>query len=111
MFQDEIFVALTNCKLWVLDRNVFQVIMMRSGLQRQQEIVSFLRSVPDLKNLSEEKLAKIGDALEVRLLFFRTSVHFPLVMRCYRWNTIRLEVTSYTKEKLAIHSTCCTKAR
>ncbi|OWA51390.1 cGMP-dependent protein kinase, isozyme 1 [Hypsibius exemplaris] len=57
--------ALTDTKLWVLDRSVFQVIMMRSGLQRQEEIVNFLRSVPDLKNLDEEKLAKVADALEV----------------------------------------------
>ena len=56
---------MTDAKLWVLDRSVFQVIMMRSGLQRQEEIVNFLRIVPDLRNLDEEKLAKIADALEV----------------------------------------------
>lgn len=46
-----IYSALTHAKLWVLDRSVFQVIMMRSGLQRQEEIIRFLRSVPDLKNV------------------------------------------------------------
>jgi len=52
-------------RVWVLDRRVFQQIMMCTGLQRRENSVNFLRSVPLLKNLSEELLAKIADVLEL----------------------------------------------
>lgn len=39
--------------------------MMRTGLQRIEENISFLRSVPLLQNLSHTLLAKIADVLEV----------------------------------------------
>lgn len=57
--------AVTNAKVWVLDRSAFQVIMMRTGIQRQEENINFLRSVPLLQNLSNEILAKMADVLEV----------------------------------------------
>lgn len=49
----------------MLDRKVFQQIMVRTGLQRLQDNINFLRSVPLLQNLSNEVLAKIADVLEV----------------------------------------------
>lgn len=49
----------------MLDRRVFQQIMMRTGMQRIEENISFLRSVPLLQNLSNNLLAKIADVLEV----------------------------------------------
>ncbi|XP_052837847.1 cGMP-dependent protein kinase, isozyme 1 isoform X2 [Drosophila gunungcola] len=52
-------------RVWVLDRRVFQQIMMCTGLQRIENSVNFLRSVPLLKNLSDELLAKIADVLEL----------------------------------------------
>ncbi|KAH8237877.1 hypothetical protein KR032_004901 [Drosophila birchii] len=52
-------------RVWVLDRRVFQQIMMCTGLQRIENSVNFLRSVPLLRNLSEELLAKIADVLEL----------------------------------------------
>lgn len=57
--------ALTDVRVWVLDRRVFQAIMMKTGLQRQEENIKFLRSVQLLQNLPTEKLAKIADVLEV----------------------------------------------
>lgn len=39
--------------------------MMRTGIQRMQENVAFLKSVPLLKNLSNDVLTKIADVLEV----------------------------------------------
>ncbi|CAC5402187.1 cAMP-dependent protein kinase catalytic subunit,cAMP-dependent protein kinase type 2,Putative serine/threonine-protein kinase PRKY,cGMP-dependent protein kinase 2,cAMP-dependent protein kinase type 3,cAMP-dependent protein kinase catalytic subunit gamma,Ribosomal protein S6 kinase beta-1,cAMP-dependent protein kinase catalytic subunit alpha,Ribosomal protein S6 kinase beta,Protein kinase 3,cGMP-dependent protein kinase, isozyme 2 forms cD5/T2,Serine/threonine-protein kinase sck2,cGMP-dependent protein kina len=57
--------ALTDIRVWVLDRRVFQAIMMKTGLQRQEENIKFLRSVPLLQNLPTDKLAKIADVLEV----------------------------------------------
>lgn len=57
--------AVTESKVWMLDRKVFQQIMMRTGLQRLQDNINFLKSVPLLQNLSNEVLAKIADVLEV----------------------------------------------
>lgn len=59
------FTVVVDSKVWVLDRRVFQQIMVRTGLQRLQDNISFLRSVPLLQNLSNEVLAKIADVLEV----------------------------------------------
>ncbi|SPP79748.1 cGMP-dependent protein kinase, isozyme 1 isoform X2 [Drosophila guanche] len=57
--------VLSESRVWVLDRRVFQQIMMRTGLQRIENSVNFLRSVPLLRNLSDELLAKIADVLEL----------------------------------------------
>jgi len=43
--------------------------MMRTGLQRLEDNINFLRSVPLLHNLSNDVLAKIADVLEVVSLF------------------------------------------
>ncbi|KAJ8982391.1 hypothetical protein NQ317_009646 [Molorchus minor] len=58
-------VPVTDTKVWMLDRKVFQQIMMRTGLQRLQDNINFLKSVPLLHNLSNDVLAKIADVLEV----------------------------------------------
>jgi hypothetical protein len=60
-----------NSRVWVLDRRAFQQIMMRTGLQRIEENVTFLKSVPLLKNLSEEVLCKIADVLELVIYAIR----------------------------------------
>uniref|UniRef100_A0A663LWD6 cGMP-dependent protein kinase n=1 Tax=Athene cunicularia TaxID=194338 RepID=A0A663LWD6_ATHCN len=57
--------AITNAKTWALDREVFQNIMRVTAQTRQEQYRSFLRSVSLLKNLPEDKLAKIMDCLEV----------------------------------------------
>lgn len=57
--------VLSDARLWVLDRRVFQMIMMKTGMQRIKENVNFLKSVPLLRNLSDDVLAKISDVLEV----------------------------------------------
>jgi len=61
--------VVSDSKVWVLDRRVFQQIMMRTGLQRLEDNIYFLRSVPLLHNLSNDVLAKIADVLEVVSLF------------------------------------------
>ena len=38
-----LFIAVTDVKVWVLDRTIFQAIMMKTGLQRQEENVNFLK--------------------------------------------------------------------
>lgn len=64
---------LTDSKVWVLDRRVFQQIMMRTGMQRIQENIAFLRCVPLLKGLCLDALAKIADVLEVE--FYPTGTY------------------------------------
>ncbi|CAG0884400.1 unnamed protein product [Cyprideis torosa] len=56
--------ATTDCKLWAIERQCFQTIMMRTGLIRQAEYTDFLKSVPTFKKLSEDTLIKIADVLE-----------------------------------------------
>ncbi|CAH1794822.1 unnamed protein product, partial [Owenia fusiformis] len=56
--------AITSCKLWAIDRQCFQSIMMKQGLQRHTEHMKFLNSVPTFKDLPEETLNKIADVLE-----------------------------------------------
>lgn len=56
--------AIDGAKLWIIDRSVFQMIMMRTGMMRQAEHIAFLKSVPLLKNLSDQEFGKLGDVLE-----------------------------------------------
>lgn len=65
--------VVADAKVWVLDRRVFQQIMMRSGLQRLQDNVNFLKSVPLLHQLNIDVLSKIADVLEVE--FYPSDAH------------------------------------
>ncbi|XP_070496796.1 cGMP-dependent protein kinase 1 isoform X2 [Chironomus tepperi] len=56
--------AVSDCKLWAIERQCFQTIMMRTGLIKQTEYTDFLKSVPTFKDLSEDTLIKISDVLE-----------------------------------------------
>lgn len=56
--------AATDCKLWAIERQCFQTIMMRTAMVRQSEYTTFLKSVPTFINLSEETLIKIADVME-----------------------------------------------
>ncbi|XP_072138120.1 cGMP-dependent protein kinase 2 [Mobula birostris] len=57
--------AVTESWIWVLDRQVFQSIMMETAQARNKKYFNFLSSVSLLKGLPEEKLSKIVDCLEV----------------------------------------------
>jgi len=56
--------AATDCKLWAIERQCFQTIMLRTGLIRQAEHTAFLKDVPTFKDLPEDTLIKIADVLE-----------------------------------------------
>ena len=56
--------AAVDCKLWAIERQCFQTIMMRTGLIRQAEHSAFLKSVPSFAGMQEETLIKIADVLE-----------------------------------------------
>nr|XP_057934014.1 cGMP-dependent protein kinase 2 isoform X1 [Doryrhamphus excisus] len=57
--------AVTQSHIWALDRRTFQVIVMRTAQAQHEEYFSFLSSVSLLRELPEEKLAKIVDCLEI----------------------------------------------
>ncbi|XP_039272906.2 cGMP-dependent protein kinase 1-like isoform X1 [Styela clava] len=56
--------ALTRVKLWAIDRQCFQAIMMRTGLMKREEHLEFLKSVPTFAKLPEDIIARIVDVLE-----------------------------------------------
>ncbi|XP_077479121.1 cGMP-dependent protein kinase 1-like isoform X2 [Stigmatopora argus] len=56
--------ALTDIKLWAIDRQGFQTIMMRTGLIKHSQYTDFLRSVPSFQALPEDVLSKLADVLE-----------------------------------------------
>ncbi|KAI4790617.1 hypothetical protein KUCAC02_034514, partial [Chaenocephalus aceratus] len=56
--------ALVEVKLWAIDRQCFQTIMMRTGLIKHAEYMEFLKSVPSFQGLSEETLSKLADVME-----------------------------------------------
>lgn len=58
------FSALTNCKVFSLERKVFQKIMMSCGRREREENVKFLSSVSLLKDLPLVVLNKISDLLK-----------------------------------------------
>ncbi len=70
--------AVTAGEVWVLERSVFQQIMMRTGMQKLQEQVRFLRTVPLFKHMSEDQLLRLSDAFEVvGLRISNQAVQFP----------------------------------
>lgn len=56
---------MTNAKVWALDRRVFQQVMKKTGLQRIDDNLKFLRSVPLFERLTTDHMSKIADVLEV----------------------------------------------
>ncbi|CRK93045.1 CLUMA_CG006520, isoform A [Clunio marinus] len=56
--------ALTNCKVFSLERKVFQKIMMSCGRREREENIKFLSSVSVLKDLPLVILNKISDLLK-----------------------------------------------
>uniref|UniRef100_A0A667Y4C6 Protein kinase cGMP-dependent 1 n=1 Tax=Myripristis murdjan TaxID=586833 RepID=A0A667Y4C6_9TELE len=66
--------ALTDIKLWAIDRQGFQTIMMRTGLIKHSQYMEFLHSVPSFQSLPEDILSKLADVLEEVTDF---SLHTP----------------------------------
>ncbi|KAK2818600.1 hypothetical protein Q5P01_024161 [Channa striata] len=56
--------ALTDVKLWAIDRQGFQTIMMRTGVIKHSQYTDLLRSVPSFRSLPEDVLSKLADVLE-----------------------------------------------
>lgn len=56
--------ALGPCRLWAIDRHVFQSIMMRTGIQRHKQHMEFLQSVPAFRGLTNDAVSNIADVLD-----------------------------------------------
>lgn len=56
--------ALSNCKLWAVDRQTFQAIMMRAGMQKQTEHLELLKNLKTFESLPDDVLSKISDAVD-----------------------------------------------
>ncbi|KAI3385501.1 hypothetical protein SNEBB_003401 [Seison nebaliae] len=57
--------ALKTSKLWAIDRNIFHRILVKTGIERLNEHVNFLKCVPLLQGLPDDKLMKIADAMDI----------------------------------------------
>ncbi len=79
----DFYLALSNCKLWAVDRQTFQAIMMRAGIQKQTDHLDLMKkydkfknqifanwnfvfcfSIKSFENLREDILSKIADTLD-----------------------------------------------
>uniref|UniRef100_A0A914WFZ1 cGMP-dependent protein kinase n=1 Tax=Plectus sambesii TaxID=2011161 RepID=A0A914WFZ1_9BILA len=56
--------ALSDVRLWVLDRSVFQMITMRLGMERHTQLMDFLKKVEIFRNLSDDRISKVADVLD-----------------------------------------------
>ncbi|CAF1362888.1 unnamed protein product [Adineta steineri] len=56
--------ALSNCKLWAVDRQTFQAIMMKAGMQKQAEHLELMKNIKSFEKLREDILSKIADVLD-----------------------------------------------
>ncbi|GJQ70115.1 hypothetical protein Trydic_g22586 [Trypoxylus dichotomus] len=63
--------TVTDGKVWMLQRSVYQQIMVQSAIQDFEQTLSFLRNVPLVNNLNDESLTKIANILKKE--FFKTS--------------------------------------
>nr|CAD7412305.1 unnamed protein product [Timema cristinae] len=60
--------------VWVLEREVFKQIMRISSIQRSQDNIKYLRSVPLLEHLSDKNLAAMSDLLRVKFFVPGTKI-------------------------------------
>lgn len=63
--------VLEKSKVWELERKIFQLIMVKTGMKQTEDNVRFLRSVPLFKDIDVKILSKISDLLKVE--FFPTD--------------------------------------
>ncbi|CAF3861285.1 unnamed protein product [Rotaria sordida] len=56
--------ALSNCKLWAVDRQTFQAIMMRAGMEKRNEHLELIKNIKTFENLREDILSKVVDTFD-----------------------------------------------
>lgn len=63
--------CLENCSVWTLDCPVFKKLVIKTAIEEQEEMVSFLQNVPKLNTASKEHLYQVTNLLKTE--FFPTS--------------------------------------
>lgn len=63
--------CLEECSVWTLDCPVFKKIVIKTAIEEQEEMVSFLQNVPKLNTASKEHLYQVTNLLKTE--FFPTS--------------------------------------
>lgn len=63
--------ALTKCKVWVLDRHVYQQITVGDNIRRQDEIMQFLMNNEKLKVVGKQALQEVANLLKSE--FFKSG--------------------------------------
>lgn len=66
--------CITESKVWILERRVFQKIMVGSGRQEYQDNLNFLSSVPLLKGIHQIDLGKMSELLKREFFSSGTAV-------------------------------------
>nr|CAD7576362.1 unnamed protein product [Timema californicum] len=66
--------VVSEALVWVLEREVFKQIMRISSIQRSQDNIKYLRSVPLLEHLSDKNLAEMSDLLRVKFFVPGTKI-------------------------------------
>lgn len=51
--------------MWALDRRVFHQVMVKAGMRRMEDRLSFLKSIPLLRGLEPLLLSRVADHLEL----------------------------------------------
>lgn len=63
--------CISDCRFWVIDRDVFKRIIIQKALKEQKEFFVFLKNVPILNGANASKLKKVSNLL--RKQFFNTD--------------------------------------
>ncbi|GJQ86005.1 hypothetical protein Trydic_g14949 [Trypoxylus dichotomus] len=56
--------AMSKGKVWVIHRDVYQQILIQEARQHENELITFLKNVPNVNKLSEDKLKTITQILK-----------------------------------------------
>ena len=74
------YTAMTESRLWVLDRQVFQAIMMTTGIRRQEETMKFLRRWQSVSQWPSYVLNITGCSLAHRVSIIIVCCNIPLLL-------------------------------
>lgn len=66
--------ALTEGRIWVLDCPTYKKLIIRSAIEEQEEIVSFLMQVPVLKTASKDKLYLVAKLFNTEFFFMGKEI-------------------------------------
>ncbi len=66
---------MTFCKLWAIDRDTFQTIMMQFGIEKHDEYMEILRNLPSFNDVDEDVLTKFVDVID-EVIIIEINIQF-----------------------------------